>query len=785
MAADILALTRQNVLALYHKNLNEADAHELHNALGAAVMALIAPDWKKTEDDRLKGRQASYLSAEYLVGRLVSNNLLCLGVLEEAEKLFREAGAPLAAMEEIEDDAFGNGGLGRLAACFLDSAASLRLPVTGYGLRYRYGLFYQYFEDGYQKEAPDDWSRYGDPWSIRREDRAVIVPIRGLPVRAVPYDMPVIGYQNGYIGTLRLWQTESLSEIDFSAFNDQKYKTASAGKNAAEDIVKFLYPNDTKRAGKLLRLKQQYVLSSASLQDMLRDYEERHGHDYSAFAREYAVQLNDTHPTLAIPELIRLLGNRGVAFEDALQTARKTFAYTNHTVMQEALEKWDLSLLRSLSPEISDIIRKIDAYARKELGEAFFEKAPECALIDGKRAHMANLAVYCTFAVNGVAAIHTEILKNDLFHAWHSLYPDRIQNKTNGITQRRWLGLCNPELTRWLNQLTGRDVMKEPDALRLVADHINGETAAQFFSIKQEKKEQLSQLVLNREGVSLPPDFIFDVQIKRLHEYKRQLLNILSIIAIYEGLKNGSIRDFTPTAFLFGAKAAPGYVRAKAVIRLVNKAAEIINADEETNDLLRVVFVHNYDCSYAEKIIPAADISEQISPAGTEASGTGNMKLMMNGALTLGTMDGANIEIVEQAGAENNYIFGATVEQVNAVRAAYDPNEYIKASPRLASALSWLTNGTIPDEDGSLRELYDSLTIGTSWHKPDHYFLALDFESYLAAKLKANREYQDRTAFAEKALRNIAGSGIFSSDRTIREYARDIWDIRPVENNGK
>ena len=787
MAADILALTRQNVLAFYHKNLNEAAAHELHNALGAAVMALIAPDWKKTEDERLKERQASYLSAEYLAGRLVGNNLLCLGVLEEAEKLFSEAGAPLTAMEEIEDDAFGNGGLGRLAACFLDSAASLRLPVTGYGLRYRYGLFYQYFEDGYQKEAPDDWSRYGDPWSIRREDRAVIVPIRGLPVRAVPYDMPVIGYQNGFVGTLRLWQTESLEEVDFAAFNDQKYKKAAAGKNAAEDIVKFLYPNDTKRAGKLLRLKQQYVLSSASLQDMLRDFEESHGGDYGAFADWYAVQLNDTHPTLAIPELIRLLRNRGVSFEDALAVARKTFAYTNHTVMQEALEKWDLSLLRALSPEIEAIIRQIDRFAResdpgiRQYPEGnFFAAHPECALSDGKQAHMANLAVYCSSAVNGVAAIHTEILKNDLFHAWHSLYPDRIQNKTNGITQRRWLGLCNPELTAWLNKTTQRSVLSEPDALSLLKDRIDDAAAEAFLQIKQTKKEQLSGLILKREGVELPPDFIFDVQIKRLHEYKRQLLNALSIIAIYEGLKDGSIRDFTPTAFLFGAKAAPGYVRAKAVIRLINKAAEIINEDEETNSRLCVVFVHNYDCSYAEKIIPAADISEQISPAGTEASGTGNMKLMMNGAVTLGTMDGANIEIVEQAGLENNYIFGATVDEINAIRKTYDPNEYIKASPRLSSALGWLKNGMIPDEDGSLRELYDALTVGASWHRPDHYFLALDFESYLAAKLRANRDYPDRIAFAKKALYNIAGAGVFSSDRTIREYAAEIWKIRPV-----
>ena len=780
-AESILALTRQNLMADCHKELAEAGAHELHNALGRAVMTLIAPDWRGTELAQRGVRQASYLSAEFLVGRLVYNNLLCLGVLDQVKEAFEKAGAPLEKLEDIEDDAFGNGGLGRLAACFLDSAAALSLPVTGYGLRYRYGLFYQFFEDGRQMEAPDDWSRYGDPWSIRREDRAVIVPIKGLPVRAVPYDMPVIGYQNGFIGTLRLWQTESLREVDFPVFNDQKYKAASAGKNGAEDIVKFLYPNDTKRAGKLLRLKQQYVLSSASLQDMLKCFEQAHGTDYACFADWYAVQLNDTHPTLAIPELIRLLENRGLSFEDALSVAQKTFAYTNHTVMQEALEKWDLSLIRSLSPEIADIILAIDRAARQDLGSEFFESFPECVLVEDKsRVHMANLAVYSTFAVNGVARIHTEILKNDLFSAWHKQYPDRIRNKTNGITQRRWLGLCNPELTAWLNRLTGDDVISRPEALEKLRARIAPDTAAEFIRIKQAKKEQLSALLRRRENADIPPEFLFDVQVKRLHEYKRQLLNALSVIAIYEGLKDGSIRDFTPTAFIFGAKAAPGYVRAKAVIYLINQAAEIINNDEETNSLLRVAFVHNYDCSYAERIIPAADVSEQISTAGTEASGTGNMKLMLNGAVTLGTMDGANIEIVERAGEENNYIFGASVEEIARAKKDYDPNLLIRADKRLSSALKWLTDGRIPDPDGALRELYDALTVGASWHKPDHYFLALDFDSYLSKKLSVNRDYKDRTAFAVKALHNIAGAGVFSSDRTIREYAEDIWRISPV-----
>ena len=772
---DILSLTGQNVRAMYHKELKEADAHQLHNALGSAVMALIAPDWMNTNARRENKRQAAYLSAEYLTGRLVYNNLLCLGVLRETEALFEAQGVDLAAMEEVEDDAFGNGGLGRLAACFLDSAATLDTPLTGYGLRYRYGLFYQYFEGGFQKEAPDDWSRLGDPWSIRRDDLKVIVPIAGLPVSAVPYDMPVIGYRNGVVGTLRLWQTESLHEVDFVTFNAQRYQLAASDKNRAEDIVKFLYPNDTRPAGKLLRLKQQYVLSSASLQDMLRSYRARYGHDYTHFAECYAVQLNDTHPTLAIPELIRLLMLDQVSFGDALEIAKATFAYTNHTVMQEALEKWDIRLLRLLSPEIAEILLRTDRAMREELAGRMAESM---GIRQGKRIHMANLAMYGGHAVNGVARIHTEILKNDVLRDWYAVVPDHFSNKTNGITQRRWLGLCNPALTDLMNEAAGTDVLLHPEKMAALAARADDAvTLDRILAIKQDNKRELARVIKAQEGVVLPEEFIFDIQVKRLHEYKRQLMNAFSVIALYEGLKDGSIRDFTPTAFVFGAKAAPGYDRAKAIIYFINSITGIINRDPAMRDLLRVVFVHNYDCSYAEKIIPAAEVSEQISPAGTEASGTSNMKLMMNGAVTLGTMDGANIEIVEKAGLENNYIFGATVADIERIRDSYAPMDFYKKDAVLRRAMDWLIDGHVADPNGALRELYDSLLVGASWHKPDHFFICLDFEPYLAAKLRVNADYINHRAFARKCLLNAANAGSFSSDRTIREYAQDIWRV--------
>ena len=777
-AKQLIANAEQRLMTEKHKTLKEATAAELHNAISGAAMDAIAPIWKKKEDERFPRRKAAYLSMEYLVGRLVYNNLYCMGLLDDTKKLLAEKGVDIAVMEDIEDDAFGNGGLGRLAACFLDSAVTCNVPLTGYGLRFRYGLFKQSFVNGRQHEEPDDWARFGDPWSIRREDEAVVVSLKSGNVLAVPYDMPVIGYGARNVGTLRLWQTESLNEIDFDLFNRQEYAKAAAGKNRAEDITKFLYPNDTKKEGKQLRVKQQYVLVSATLQDLLRAYRKRHGSDYSLFAKENAAQLNDTHPSMAIPELIRLLGEDGVPFEAAFLIARDTFAYTNHTVMQEALEKWDLSLLSSVCPQIVGIIRKIDARFRREMKKAGKEISPSlCIILDG-RVHMAELATYASHAINGVAALHTEILKNDVFAEWYRLYPERFQNKTNGITQRRWLGLCNPELCDLIESKIGRGFIAHLDQLKKLDPQINASLCKKFQTVKKEKKKQLCAEIRKREGIILNPDMVFDVQVKRLHEYKRQFMNALSILAIYDQLKKGQLKDLPPVAFIFGAKAAPGYDRAKAVIHWINMIADRVNSDPETKDRLKVVFVQNYNCSWAEKIIPAADISEQISPAGTEASGTGNMKLMLNGAVTLGTYDGANVEIVEEAGLENNYIFGATVEELEKIKTTYDPKKIYSRNALLRRALDTLTDGTFPDDDGALKELHDAILKGASWHKPDHYFVLKDFESYYETKLKAIRDAGAAdTSFAKKCLMNIAHAGKFSSDRTIRQYAKEIWYV--------
>ena len=778
IAEEIVQRAAVILMTEAHKTLDEALPYELHNAVSSAAMEVIAPVWNQREKEREKNRQAAYLSMEYLTGRLVYNNLFCMGVLDSVRALLEKKGVDIAILEDVEDDAFGNGGLGRLAACFLDSAATCNVPLRGYGLRFRYGLFKQKFVNGFQTEEPDDWSRYGDPWSVRRPEEAITVHMACGDVLAVPYDMPVIGYGMKNVGTLRLWQTESMHEIDFPLFNDQKYRQASADKNLAEDIVKFLYPNDTLRQGKQLRVKQQYVLASASVQDLLRSYEARHGTDYSLLSDEIAIQLNDTHPVFAIPELIRLLEERGVAFEDAFIIAQKVFAYTNHTVMQEALEKWDLSLLRSVCPEIVQILRKINERFRQEMKNAGLAVLPDRCIIEGQRVHMAQLAVYATHAVNGVAELHSEILKKDLFSKWYEIWPERFQNKTNGITQRRWLGLCNPELCALLDRRIGPGYLTDLDLLQKLAPLVDTSLCTEFMAVKKEKKRQLAAEIQKRESITLNPAMVFDVQVKRLHEYKRQLMNALSILAIYYRLKSGELQDLPPVAFIFGAKAAPGYARAKAIIHWINLISEMVNNDPQTADRLKVVFVQNYNCSWAEKIIPAADISEQISPAGTEASGTGNMKLMLNGAVTLGTYDGANIEIVSEAGNENNYIFGATVEELNAIRSSYDPKKIYEENPLLRRCLDTLIDGTFEDQDGSFAELHQAILQGASWHQADHYFVMKDFSSYLETKLRAIEDVgKDPVSFARKCLLNIAHAGKFSSDRTIRQYAEEIWQV--------
>ena len=755
----------------YDTNLLDATAQELHDCLGKVVMMEINDTWTKSKAVRAAHRRAYYFSAEYLIGRMVYSNLYNLGILEEMRDAFAAKGVDLACMEEIEDDALGNGGLGRLAACFIESASTMNLPLTGYGLRYKFGLFKQRFdENGSQKELADDWSKYGDPWSYRRDRHTVRIEFADQTVLAVPYVMPVIGYDTDYIGTLWLWQCEAEEELDFDAFNAQDYIKALDAKNRAEDITRVLYPNDSTREGKRLRIKQQYVLSSASLQNILQSYKVTHGNDLSKFHEICAVQLNDTHPAMSIPELIRLLMKENLSFDQAFAVARKTFSYTNHTIMGEALEKWDMGLLESVVPEIANIIRRIDERCRAEHSNLF--------IIRDNQAHMANLSVYVSSYVNGVARIHSEILKQTLFRDWYAVYPERFQNKTNGITPRRWMGLCNPELTAMVERKIGPGFLKDLNRLAELKPLIDDDLVREFNAIKHQKKVQLAEVIRKNEGVEINPDAVFDVQVKRLHEYKRQLLNALVTMDLYFGLKDGSLKGLPPVVCIFGAKSAPGYARAKAIIRYINRIAKLINNDPDMQGKLQVVFVQNYNCSYAEHIIPAADISEQISPAGTEASGTGNMKLMLNGAVTLGTMDGANVEIVEHAGIENNYIFGATVGKINEIKDTYWARNIYDANPRIHRVVDTLVSGIVPVDDEQ-RELHRALLDGASWHRPDHYYLLLDFEEYRAARLRAISDAADRMQFGRKGLMNLASAGNFSSDRTIGQYANEIWHIEP------
>ena len=774
---NIVKWTEAQLKYTYDVSLRESTPQQLHEALGQAVMMSIAETWSDAKRTREHSRKAYYISAEYLIGRLVYSNLFNLGILDEMKQLFAQRGVDLAVLEDIEDAALGNGGLGRLAACFLDSAASTNIPLSGYGLRYKFGLFKQSFDqNGSQKENADDWSKFGDPWSYRRYNHTVKVSFPDHTVLAVPYDVPVIGYGTDNVGTLRLWQCEAEEELNFNAFNDQDYLRALDAKNKAEDITRVLYPNDSTWEGKRLRLKQQYVLSSASLQDMLCTYKIAHGSDLSRFGEFYAVQLNDTHPAMSIPELIRLLMNEGMSFDDAFRVAQKTFSYTNHTVLGEALEKWPLNLMRSVVPEIADIICRIDHKMRTEIPMDYQERRiKKLFIVDEDIVHMANLSIYVGSYVNGVAEIHSQILKDDCFKEWYQVFPQRFQNKTNGITPRRWVGLCNPELSEMVREKVGGDFVKDLELIGGLKEHINAESVKEFNAIKRVKKEQLCNVIAAKEGIMLNPDFMFDVQVKRLHLYKRQLMNILAVVDIYFRLKDGRLPDFTPTAFIFGAKAAPGYIDAKAVIRYINRVADMINNDPAVADKMKVVFVQNYNCSYAEHIIPAADISEQISPAGLEASGTGNMKLMLNGAVTLGTLDGANVEIAQEAGAENEYIFGATVEQINAIKGNYNPRAIYDTNADLRRALNTLVDGTVKTDDG-LQNLFNQLVNGN-----DQYYLLLDYASYLEAKLLANREYADRETFGRKCLMNIASAAKFSSDRTIRQYAAEIWHIEPTK----
>ncbi|MCD7772789.1 MAG: glycogen/starch/alpha-glucan phosphorylase [Ruminococcus sp.] len=780
----------QDLESKYDTSIKEALPYQLHESVSSVVMDSLSENIKKSKLSHLSGRRACYFSMEFLMGRMIQNNLLCLGIKDEVAEALSEAGASLDEFEEIEDAALGNGGLGRLAACFLDSAATHDLPLDGYGIRYKYGLFRQTIENGFQVEQADDWTKYGDAWSKRCDMDAVEVEYSDGCVLAVPYDMPIIGYKTQNVGNLRLWEAHAATEFDFKAFDSGDYLNASKQKIYAEDISRVLYPNDNTDEGKRLRLKQQYFFCSASLQDIVKKHKRYHG-DLSTLADFVTIQLNDTHPVISIPELMRILvDNEGMEFDKAFEIVKKVFNYTNHTIMQEALEKWSAELFESVVPRVYDFVLMINEEFIKEMYQRKVDKATikKLAPIGDNMVRMANLAVYASSYTNGVARIHTEILKSSCLKEWYELYPERFQNKTNGITQRRWLALCNEELSGLITSLIGDGWKKDLSLLKGLEKYADDESVLRkFIEIKGEKKRQLADFICKHDNVKINPNTIFDIQIKRLHEYKRQLLNALSILYIYYGIKDGNLKDFTPTTFIFGAKSAPGYRRAKAIIKFIGEVGKLVNNDPDTKDLLNVVFVQNYNVSYAEKLVAAADVSEQISTAGTEASGTGNMKLMLNGAVTLGTLDGANVEIVEEAGEENNYIFGAKVEELEKNLPEYDPREIVSSDEKIKRVLDKLIDGSFDDggvpsnEEGSFKELYKALCDGASWHKPDHYYVLGDLSSYVSRKLDVNQDYKDTLSFARKCWLNIANAGKFSSDRTIKDYAENIWNITPIE----
>lgn len=779
----------RNLKVSFGKELGEAKDFEIYRALGQAVMENIADNWYDTGKLYEKQKQAFYLSAEFLMGRALGNNLINLGMLKEVQELFDELGIDYNKVEDAEEDsALGNGGLGRLAACFLDSLATLNLPGKGYGIRYRNGIFNQEFRDGYQIEKPETWLKYGDVWSVMRPDDEVIVTFGDGSVRAVPYDMPIIGYGTNNINTLRLWEAHSLVDLDLGKFNQQDYLHATQQKTLAEDISRVLYPNDSTDEGKKLRLKQQYFFVSASLQDIVKRYKKVHGNDFDKFAEFTAIQLNDTHPVIAIPELMRIfIDIEGISWEKAWSIVEKTFAYTNHTILAEALEKWWVGLYEQVVPRVYQITQGIDNQLRELLEQKFpGDKARQdrMRIINGNMIHMAWLAIYGSHKVNGVAALHTEILKNKELKDWYELYPEKFLNKTNGITQRRWLLQSNPQLASLITELIGDAWITDLSELKKLEAYLDDEKVLKrILDIKHEKKVELAEFLKRTQGIEINPDSIFDVQIKRLHEYKRQLLNIFQIIGLYNKLKLNPSMNFTPVTYIFGAKAAPGYFVAKGIIRLINEVAQMINKDPDVNSKLKVVFVENYRVSVAQKLFPAADISEQISTAGKEASGTGNMKFMLNGALTIGTMDGANVEIVEEAGKENNYIFGLTVKEVEEMRAnGYDPHVPYNCVEGLKKIVDSLVDGTFSDlGNGVYGTIHRSLMENAPWHQADQYFVLEDYEAYRRTQQLINKEYTFRMDWARKQLKNIANAGKFSSDRTIKEYAEEIWNITPVK----
>ena len=800
---------KDNVKFLYRKTIEEATQEQIFQAVSYSVKDVIIDNWLATQKayDEQDPKIVYYMSMEFLMGRALGNNLINLCAYGEVKEALEELGFDLNCIEDQEPDpALGNGGLGRLAACFLDSLATLNYAAYGCGIRYHYGMFKQKIQNGYQIEVPDNWLKNGYPFELRRPEYAKEVHFGGYvrveydpekggnkfihegyqAEKAIHYDMQITGYDIEVVNTLRIWDAEPIVDFELDSFDKGDYKKAVEQENLARNIVEVLYPNDNHYAGKELRLKQQYFFVSASLQAAIAKYKKKHD-DIHKLYEKVTFQMNDTHPTVAVAELMRILmDEEGLGWDEAWEVTRKSVAYTNHTIMSEALEKWPIELFSRLLPRVYQIIEEINRRFILEIQAKYpgnYEKIKKMAIIYDGQVKMAHLAIAAGYSVNGVARLHTEILKNQELKDFYEMMPEKFNNKTNGITQRRFLLHANPLLADWITEHIGPDWVTDLPQLKKLAVYADDEKALQeFMNIKFKNKERLAKYILEHNGVEVDPHSIFDVQVKRLHEYKRQLLNILHVIYLYNQIKMHPEMEFYPRTFIFGAKASAGYATAKKIIKLINSVADVVNNDTSINGKIKVVFIENYRVSNAEWIFAAADVSEQISTASKEASGTGNMKFMLNGAPTLGTMDGANVEIVEEVGAENAFIFGLSSDEVINYEnnGGYDPNVIYNTDEEIRQVLMQLINGTFSNDTELFRDLYDSLLNTKNTDRADRYFILADFRSYADAQKRVEAAYRDEKGWAKKALLNTACSGKFTSDRTIQEYVDDIWHLDKV-----
>ena len=800
---------KDNVKFLYRKTIEEATQEQIFQAVSYTVKDVIIDNWLETQKayDEQDPKTVYYMSMEFLMGRALGNNLINLCAYGEVKEALDELGFDINCIEDQEPDpALGNGGLGRLAACFLDSLATLNYSAYGCGIRYHYGMFKQKIENGYQIEVPDNWLKNGYPFELRRPEYAKEVHFGGYvrveydpekggnkfihegyqAVKAIPYDMPITGYDNDVVNTLRIWDAEPIVDFELDSFDKGDYKKAVEQENLARNIVEVLYPNDNHYAGKELRLKQQYFFVSASLQAAIDKYKKKHS-DIKKLYEKVTFQMNDTHPTVAVAELMRILmDEEGLGWDEAWEVTTKSVAYTNHTIMSEALEKWPIELFSRLLPRVYQIIEEINRRFILEIQAKYpgnYEKIKKMAIIYDGQVKMAHLAIAAGYSVNGVARLHTEILKNQELKDFYEMMPQKFNNKTNGITQRRFLLHANPLLADWITEHIGPDWITDLPQLKKLAVYADDDKALQeFMNIKFKNKERLAKYILEHNGVEVDPHSIFDVQVKRLHEYKRQLLNILHVIYLYNQIKMHPEMEFYPRTFIFGAKASAGYATAKKIIKLINSVADVVNNDASINGKIKVVFIENYRVSNAEWIFAAADVYEQISTASKEASGTGNMKFMLHGAPTLGTMDGANVEIVEEVGAENAFIFGLSSDEVINYEnnGGYDPNVIYNTDEEIRQVLMQLINGTFSNDTELFRGLYDSLLNTKNTDRADRYFILADFRSYADAQKRVEAAYRDEKGWAKKALLNTACSGKFTSDRTIQEYVDDIWHLDKV-----